>query len=386
MKKIIIFLMNWILYFSIIFFSNFLRIRIGRIYTLRVGHICYNLDYFLNKNIKKGEFNIFLFGTDEFISNYKLLELFKRSGKLIFFSRYFFYFYSFLKEIRADKKLIIEYQPDLHPDFSLVSKSQSLIKFNKKENTKGQNFITRNNLSGNYVIFHNRDQVYDKFILNDENFHDYRNFDFKDYGKTLDYCNQKNIKTVKFDLLNDEKNSFFFDGLIRLKEKKEFSELDQLYLIDKSYFVVGCNSGFLNLATVFRKPTIMINSIPFDFKSFDARSVGTIILPKKILDKKTKKKLTFFDMSNLEIDIHYKGDFFYDNDLSYENNSQEEILDVFKEMILKLNDKKEYIKKYLETKNKIDNIFKKNKYYSKFTNDLDINISYSFIEKNKYLI
>ena len=62
----------------------------------------------------------------------------------------------------------------------------------KKDDLDFYNF-RKKNLLGNYVNFHNRDNLYlDKNNINDNNYHSFRDFDFQDYSKAINYL-LKNI-------------------------------------------------------------------------------------------------------------------------------------------------------------------------------------------------
>ena len=88
MKKKTFYIFSVLFLIFIYLISFFIKVKIGRIYTSRVGHLCKNLDIYLyNKN----NFCLTFFSTDKFISNKKILEIIKRNSKFIFFSRFFFY-------------------------------------------------------------------------------------------------------------------------------------------------------------------------------------------------------------------------------------------------------------------------------------------------------
>ena len=383
-KKFLIFILNLLFFLFIYLLSFFINIKIGRIYTNRVGHICYNLDYLLNSLIKDKKKIIFL-GTDKIVANKFLLKLFKRKNRLIFFSRFYFYFYYFIKNNFPKSKFLLNYNYDLHPKFSLTSRQKSLINFTKKEILIGDNFIKKNKISGKFVILHNRSKDADIFFKNDKNFHDYRNFNFQDYQKTIKYCNKKKIKVLRFGFNPLDKK---FKKKIKLFDfnRSSFSELEQLFLIYKSKIVISSNTGFLNIATVFRKPSLMINTLPLVFNNFDARTVGSVIVPKKIFDLKKKSYLKINEMMNLGKNIHNKKNIFESKNLKVVDNSQNEILNAFIEINEKLNDKLLYKKKYKKIKQKLDKVFSKNKYYHLLDDKLDINFSYSFLKKNKFLL
>ena len=97
--------------------------------------------------------------------------------------------------------------------------------------------------------------------------------------------------------------------------------------------------------------------------------------------------LTLKDISDLVIDIHYKGNFFSENNLEWIDNSQDEILMSFKEMIKKIDNDSEFLNEEdKEIRDRLFDIFKENKFYKMMLNELNINISYSFLKQNRSLL
>ncbi len=383
MKKKIIYIFSVLFIIFIYFISFFIKVKIGRIYTSRVGHLCMNLDIYI---YNKKDFCLTFFSIDKLISNKKLLEIIKRNNKLIFFSRFFFFVYKILEKSFLKNYFLIDYKKELHPNFSLKSRSDSLIKFNSLELKEGEKFLKSKGLyKKDYVIFHNRDNAYNIFIKNDKNIHNYRNFNFEDYQKTINFCNKKNILVLKSGVVSEKTKKDFKCKFYSFTDS-DYSEFNNLYLMHNSKLVVGGNSGFLEIASLFRKPILMINSIPFNFADFYSKSCGSIVIPKKIYSFKKKRFLKIFEINNLNHDIHYKGDFYKDNGLKYIDNTPSEILFSFQEMLEKINDKENYLKKYKFTKNKLDKVFSDNKLYNLLLRELDINISYTFLENNKFLL
>jgi putative glycosyltransferase (TIGR04372 family) len=384
MRNRIIFVISFLVTIILFFFSIFIKIRLGRLYSSRVGHLCLNLDnyIFINKNFLQ----ITLFATDKFISNKKILEIINRNNKLIFFSRFFFFIYKIIEKSFLKNYFLIDYKKELHPNFSLKSRSVSLIKFNSLELQEGEKFLKSQGLyKKDYVIFHNRDNAYNIFIENDKNIHNYRNFNFTDYQKTINFCNKKNILALRSGVVS-EKTKKDFKSKFYSFTNSDYSEFNNLYLMHNSKLVVGGNSGFLEIASLLRKPILMINTIPFNFADFYTKSFGSIILPKKIYSFRKKRFLKIFEINNLNNDIHCKGDFYKDNGLKYIDNTPNEILTSFKEMLEKINDKENYLKRYKFIKNKLDKVFSNNKIYNLLLRELDINISYTFLGNNKFLL
>lgn len=380
-KNILIFFSVFIFIRLIKILNLFFTIKIGRIYTSRVGHIAKNLENYIHET-RNEKCLITLFGTDKIIANQFFLKLFKK--KNIFLNRFFFFVF---KKITKDKKNYLDLlvsEKKLNPEFSLIAKEKAYIEIPKKVNDLGLKYLADNKIKKNFVIFHNRDNSFN--IWRDKNFHDHRNFNFKDYVKTIEYCNNQNIAAIRIGHNFKNKDNYSYKNFFLLDNNKISEELS-MYMLANCNFIISCNCGFLDVGRSFRKASLMINALPFDISDFDTRGYGSIVVPKKVYDKKNKKMLSLKEISELSIDIHYKGNFFFDNHLVWINNTQDEILISFKEMLRKTNNDQQFLdEEDKQIKDRLCNIFKKNKFYRIMLNELNINICYSFLKQNKFLL
>ena len=238
----------------------FFTIKIGRIYTSRVGHIAKNLENYIYETRNEKRLITF-FGTDDKIANKFLLKLFKR--KNIFISRFFFFVYMKIKDKKKYSYLLVN-EDTLNPEFSLVGKEKVFIEIPKKINSLGFKYLQDNKIEKDYVVFHNRDNSY--IIQNDKNFHDYRNFDFRDYNKTIEYCINQNISRIRIGHNIQNKDNLNYNNYLILDNNKISEELS-IFTLANCKFVISCNCGFLDMGRNLRKPSLMINTIPFNRSS-----------------------------------------------------------------------------------------------------------------------
>jgi putative glycosyltransferase (TIGR04372 family) len=382
-KRIILFFLLRSIYYLLIFIHPIKKIKVGRIYTSRIGHIAFNIDNYIYHVNKKGNKEITCFGIDDTIANKELLDLFKKN-KNIYFSRFFYYMFEHIRCINRNSKFLVKYYPELHKNKSLLFKSKTNLNFTKNFIGESKKVIKKIGLSNNFITLHNRDNKYR--LMRDQNIHEYRNFNFSVFKKAIIF-NKKRIDFIRVGNSSKERDLLRITNLYKL-EKKIFTKKLELYLISKSKFMISGNTGFLNVASAFRRPTLMLNTIPFNPEDFIARSQNSIIVPKKIYSIKKKRNLNLVEMINLKVSIHNKKNFFKDNKLIYIDNTSEEVLNSINEMILKLKDKKKYYKKYKIISTKFEKYLIKNN-NNEFTflkNKLSINISYEFLKKNLFLI
>ena len=107
----------------------------------------------------------------------------------------------------------------------------------------------------------------------------------------------------------DKKGSLRLRNLYK-RIKKNFTKKLKLYLIGKSKIMVGGNTRFLNVASTYRKLTLMIDSISFNAEDFITRRQNSIIVPKKVYSIKKNRNLNLVEMINPKVGNHNKKNLF----------------------------------------------------------------------------
>ena len=97
LKKTLKFLISYLIYFILNLIYPILKIRFGRIYASRIGHLCYNVDNYISK-VKDKKNIITFFCYDEPVSNKFIFDLFKKK-KNIFFTNKIRFLYYIIKNI-----------------------------------------------------------------------------------------------------------------------------------------------------------------------------------------------------------------------------------------------------------------------------------------------
>jgi putative glycosyltransferase (TIGR04372 family) len=118
----------------------------------------------------------------------------------------------------------------------------------------------------------------------------YRNANFKNYEKAIDYIIQMGGKVVRMGDTCHDFIPFKRPNLIDYPNTKIKSELMDLYLIKNCRFYIGTLSGILDTAYLLGTPTLCVNSLHFDMRSSNPKDR---MLYKHIVNKDTKKILTF---------------------------------------------------------------------------------------------
>ncbi len=383
MKKFIKYLLGNITIYILKFINLFIEIRFSHLCTSRIGHQITNFDICLCSISKK---TFVLFSYDEDIANNYLFKNFKKT-KQVFFSRFFRYFHNSILSVNPNSNLIISwetYQPKFTKHLSLESK----VNLPKIDELELESFFEKYNLK-NFIGINARNNLYVSKLKNqDDNFHDFRNFEFEDFDKSINFLKNKNYQIVKLGQTFLEENYKFKDNEILtsmdFKDNKKFDFLLNKY---SKYNICG-NSGLTAISSVLRKSIIYINFIPFNLDNLSYCSPGSIVLPKKIFSYDKNRFLNFREMNKLNFSIHNKIDPYKENKLKVINNTPDEILNAVIEMENKFKDHSSFYSKNKNfQKNFWDAFENKEQDKVKFLeNKLKILISSSFLEQNQELL
>jgi putative glycosyltransferase (TIGR04372 family) len=387
LKKLFQYFISYSIYFFLNLIFPLFKIRFGRIYANRIGHLCFNTDNYLSIVSEKKNIITF-FCYDEPVSNEFLFKLFIKNKK-IFFTNKIRFIYNIFHHINSNSKLLVSNAKETHPRVSFTAtKKRNLPSIVDYEPLK--KFLGKNNISNKFICINNRDNKYLQDINSpDKNFHDYRNFEIESFDRALQHLLNEGYFIIRVGKISEKP--------INIKDKKIFdltnenyNEQLQILLLEKCFFFIGGSSGISQVQRIFRKPSLLINYTPFDIMEMSAWSKNSIFLPKKLFSLNEKRYLNFREMNDLNYDIHYKGNFFKDKNIDVVNNTEEEILNACKEMI-------EYQKNNFERteKNKViqDTFwrqFEDNQNLKYYTNQIrekiDFGISEYFVNNNNELL
>ena len=381
MKNLILFIFGYLAIIICKILNKFIKFKITVLATSRIGHLTQNFELILLLAPKN---TLIFIGPDNKVANNFIFDLFKKH-KNIFFSKVFKYFYHSIFYVNPKSSILIVWAK-FNPEFSFQLKYKSKIKLPHYTNAKINEIISKFNINKNFVGLHSRNNLYlEKYSLKDKNFHDYRNFNFEDFSLVIDHLKKKNNSIIKLGETFPEENLINFQTKILTSiDFGSNKEID--YILNKysRYNVVG-NSGVGNLSSMFRKKILYINYIPFNLNHLSKCSPGSLILPKKIYNKKEGRFLSFKENISINFDIHSSVNPYEKHNLTVVNNSPQEILDAVIEMeeilinknnddSIKLND--------LFWKRITDNNYEEINYLK---NEIKLSISTQFLKNNQNL-
>ena len=241
---------------QLIFFLRIINIitliRVAHCHTDRIGHLCGNIDNYLSTR-NRGEIAIFIKGN--FISNSEVLRRWSLVKGIYFVDNIFSWIYGAIYYVDKNSKHLISWERELSPKFHLNAISKMNFIITNSEIKKYQ--INENYMGDKKVIcLHNRDEAYLSNTKGDGNFHKFRNFPFEDFEYTINKLS--NYKFVRIGKYVEKK----FSGNCLDKTEENSSDYDDLMIIAKSNFIVGCNSGVETISRIL-KPQVLVNYIPF---------------------------------------------------------------------------------------------------------------------------
>ena len=390
--KIII---SFIFLLLIIILYPIIKIKIIEIETRAIGHSSISLEVFLAE-IQNGIINkkrtIFLCFTNERIANSFLLSKWKNYFYIknfffvkiawIILSKYYFIGKFFLP-YRSWRNHKIWHIRDTH---NLLPKTRPFIIFNNKEIKLGKKLLNKIGIknSQEYFCFFARDHSYRNQFETDGK-DSIRNSNVNDQLKGIRLIINKNLKAIRVGSVVNEKLGTKNSNIVDYPFSGLRSEFLDLFLIFHCNFMISTGSGIENLATLNRKKVLQVNFSGLEnLHNLPNDIYYPIILPKKYINLKTKKLLTFKEIfqsrfhseSVLKKDLKSIG-------VALIDNTQNEIKDAILEMHRFIKSKKETA---FENDDANEEFWKIYKFYHNGYCPRKIKISKRFLHTNKNLL
>jgi len=230
----------------------------------------------------------------------------------------------------------------------------------------------------------NAKDLYGSFGGNrDWSYHDYRDSSIVSHFSAMKYIVSKGGNVIRMgsavseELPNDlPRNIVDYANNFR-------SDFGDIFLSAKCKFFVGSNAGLSVVPYIFNKPMIMTSYTPM-FDSFSPR-LDNLAVPCKIYSTKEERYLSYREILNTEINKWGSGHQFAKAGLKVVPSSEEEILDVTKEMYARVF---ENGYRYTDDDKKLRDQFRSlyPPSHSCYDTPISETISIDFLRKNKELI
>lgn len=202
-----------------------------------------------------------------------------------------------------------------------------------------------------YVCLHVRSSLY--YNDNHVEVNNIRNADIQTYAEAINYIGKKGGYVIRIgDKGMPTINSPYFIDYPNTSYKSMWADF---FLVKNCKFMIGTNSGGTQIAFLFSKPVLLVNTT--DLLTWLSLTKKSMVIFKPIKDKQLNRILTLEETYGIDYDTMYHSTHYgYSNKFStrYEfiNNSSEEILMATKEMFTKI-DVNEFIETNLQKQYKI---------------------------------
>ncbi len=326
------------LFIFILLITPFIYIRIGFINAERIGHLVSEVNiYLLMKKIRKykpfrNRLVLDLFFRSPSVSNkfvYKKLV----EDNLLVLSRYLIFpIYKWILFFKLKKRIALNHE--MHRDLNdLTYNSKPIIILNEKEKLVGKSFLKKINFPNNakLVLLFSRDSAYLNNVIQVKNYHeDFRDVNINTFKKTVDFLTKNNYYVLRMGSLVKEKLDINSDKFFDYASSSLKSEVLDVFLSSHCSFVISVSTGIDELPKIFSKPFCFVNFVPLSFVRSNCRSL-TIF--KKPIDSNTKEFVPFPLIYKKGLDDCLNGDLYRSNNISFIDNTDDEILYCIKEFI-----------------------------------------------------
>lgn len=279
------------------FIQIFIPLRVGRLYTHRIGEFAQSLDYYLRKKrtSEKNSIDV-LFGV-EFNSNKSLARI--ASGRVILVkNKILIKIFSFVEKKIRKKNYYID-NKTYNTEYKICSMIRSEFDIDKKNERCGREFLNRIGAQSQdwFVCFHNRDSEYLKsnFNLIDFSYHDHRNTKVENLFDAMQYVADKGGLALRMGSFVADPLPVLGEKIIDYANKYRSEELD-IFLTSRCRFFVGNTSGISLVARLFDRPIIYTNGVPHCLLPYRPDSLG---LPKLIRRKGESQPMHFAEAKEI---------------------------------------------------------------------------------------
>jgi putative glycosyltransferase (TIGR04372 family) len=322
---------------ALYFISPFLKVKIARIRTDRIGHLASNTDAFL-RTLGAGGLDpdtIRIFIADSRTANRQLLEMFKRIMPVIE-SRWLAKWHE-LNMALLEKTPFHEPLPwrgKAHAEFNAIGPR---ISFTAEEERRGLRELARLGIGERdwFVCFHNRDSAYlaSQHPGRDFSYHDYRDCSVRSFLPAARLVTSRGGFALRMGSAFSEPLGEIGDPRIIDYAARHRTDFMDIYLLAKCRFLIGCDTGLTLVCTAFDVPVIYTNSPRLDFAPFHRRD---IFIQKRYCEAATGRLLGYHEIMARGYERLFNARWLEKTGLRLIDNTPEEIADATREMLDRL--------------------------------------------------
>lgn len=312
---------------------------IVRIFVLdlsRVGHALPHFDMYISRRDAgldgSRNFDIYCFNQGK-VANDQIKKMLERTIPIFPFA---FWVDKVNKRIPGWQKHSVPGRSRLYYDF--IGKPAPNLRFTKEELQYGQEELQKLGVPRNnpFICFHARDAAYLNMYQPQTNwdYHSYRNADIKNYVPAVEKLVSKGYFAIRMGRFVAKAVKTDNPKIIDYAAAGGTDFLD-MYLSARCRFFIAGSDGLAEMPTIFRRPVIWIDFVPFSTVYLIAQ--GQLFIPKKLRSLKENRLLTFDEMLNTQVAQYGRTEDYQKAGIEVIDNSPKEIMDVALEMEERLN-------------------------------------------------
>tara|TARA_B100000941_G_scaffold290448_1_gene272485 strand:- start:1919 stop:3133 length:1215 start_codon:yes stop_codon:yes gene_type:complete len=320
-------------------FLRFFNIVFVRIYAHRVGHLTADMRIKVKENILNGSTKkIVAFHIEKEIANDHIVKYFE--DYLIFVRNRIIGFlllpftWIFFLNLDGHKVSATTSTSQYSQIISSWDKRKPLFIINNKDIEVGNEFLEGIGFKKDdwFVCVHARDSKYSLEKSNSDFGQEFRNVSIESYIPAIEYIIQKGGKCIKMGHKRSEKLKEI-DGLYDYSSFDGKNDQLDVFLFSQCSFSLCSDSGVIELSNLFGTPAAITNLAPMS-NSLHGFSENICIPKLYVKDNKLVpfKTIMESDMSNFRYNSQFKI-----SKINLQDNSEDEILELTKEMYLFVN-------------------------------------------------
>jgi len=203
------------------------------------------------------------------------------------------------------------------------------VSFTRKEEDQGAALLRAMGVpvGSRIICFHGRDSAFLKVLRPeaDWNYHDYRDVDINTYVPAIKELVKRGYYCIRMGRVVNQEFSWKHPQVIDYATGPWRSDFADMYLISRCYFYIGTSCGIDFVASLFRKPQVILNIVPMSHVC--AWSSNYFNIFKKLWLKEEKRFLTFKEIVSSDVAEYMDGWQYQQRGLEVVSNTPEEILD-----------------------------------------------------------
>lgn len=298
-KKVLIYTVNmvWALPCSIliVLIHPFLEIRLGSIWSGRIGHFIEDPAIYLtmiNSQKKNSKKSIWLFYLNGEIANTHWVKMVSKQLFISPWVRYLFFFCSLLP---LKKKICLELPSATGPGRDMIlQKTEVKFSFSNDEEAFVKKWLRKYGWKDGepFVCIHVRDSAYleqNKVRGDDYSYHTYRDSEIETYMESIIFLINKGYWVFRMGKAANQSIPYKHLKLIDCPFLSDSNDMIDVWLSLNCHFYVSTSSGPVLWPAISKRPILFVNALPLIDGFY---WTNRIWVPKHLIWRKSGKKLT----------------------------------------------------------------------------------------------